>query len=71
MVAVPKTCQKTPFVTPRMPLRYLWAGSPCRRGPRALFIDRLGIGSVPVCYAEMALGYLWAGVPCRRGLWLS
>ena len=51
----------------RMPLRYLWAGVPCRRGPRALFIDRLGIGSVPVCHAGMALRYLWAGEPCRRG----
>ena len=50
----------------RMPLRYLWAGVPCRRGPRALFIDRLGIGSVPVCHAGMALEHLWAGEPCRR-----
>ena len=49
-----------------MALRYLWAGVPCRRGPIAPFIDRLGIGSVPVCHAGMALRYLWAGVPCRR-----
>ena len=49
-----------------MPLRYLWTGEPCRRGPRALFIDRLGIGSVPVCHAGMALEHLWAGEPCRR-----
>ncbi len=50
----------------RMPLRYLWAGVPCRRGPIAPFIDRLGIGSVPVCHAGMALEQLWVGSPCRR-----
>ena len=28
---MPKTGQKTPFATPGMALRYLWAWSPCRR----------------------------------------
>ena len=49
-----------------MALKCLLAGSPCRRGPIAPFIDRLGIGSVRVCHAGMALEYLWAGLLCRR-----
>ncbi len=38
-----------------MPLRHLWAGSPCQRPVRR-----------PLRYAEMSLRYLWAGLPCQR-----
>ena len=39
----------------KMPLRYLWVGSPCRRPARR-----------PFRHAEMSLEYLWAGSPRRR-----
>ena len=44
-----------PFRHARMPLEYLWAGSPCRRPVRS-----------PLRHAGMPLEYLWAGSPCRR-----
>ena len=38
-----------------MPLRHLWAGSPCQSADRC-----------PLCHAMMPLRYLWARSPCRR-----
>ena len=38
-----------------MPLKYLWAGSPCRSADRS-----------PLRHARMPLRHLWAGSPYRR-----
>ena len=38
-----------------MPLKYLWAGEPCRRPVRS-----------PLRHAGMHLEYLWAWSPCQR-----
>ena len=38
-----------------MPLKYLWAGSPCRKPVRRM-----------LRHAGMPLRHLWAGSPCRR-----
>ena len=39
----------------RMPLRYLWGGSPCQSAGRS-----------PLCHARMPLRHLWVGFPCQR-----
>ena len=62
-----------------MPLRYLWAGCPCRRAVRRTLrhdwmpLEHLCAYSPcrrpvisPLCHARVLLRYLWARSPCQR-----
>ena len=44
-----------PLCHARMPLRYLWVGSPCQSADRS-----------PLRHAGISLRYLWKGSPCQR-----